>query len=402
MNSTIGGGNGSQSTPVANKQKVLKLIRNSVQITRADIIDKTGLSAPTISRIIDGLLKSGLIIQEEVGESSGGRPPQIIRFNSKNNYVIGLDIGGTTLKAVFSNLDGEFIYEIEHQLGDNREFASVMEESGELINRLILRAEVEGGQIHGIGVAVIGIVNKKSGELVYSPVLGWKNVDIKKALSQYVDLKIRIGNVANLIALGELYYGIGARLNNFICLNLEYGIGSGIIIDRKPFYGANGYSGEIGHVVVEPGSKRIGKDGISGTLEALSSNYSILEFVAEQLRKGVESSLIGEVLSIKKIFKAAEDGDPLAMDVIENAATYIGYSIDTLVKIFDTQAVVLSGGAGSESVYFIDSIRNKVNSLSLPLYKNAIPIVDSSFGKEASLMGAFSLILEDILQNYTG
>ncbi|HCD51897.1 MAG TPA: hypothetical protein DEQ34_05590, partial [Balneolaceae bacterium] len=72
MNSTIGGGNGSQSTPVANKQKVLKLIRNSVQITRADIIDKTGLSAPTISRIIDGLLKSGLIIQEEVGESSGG------------------------------------------------------------------------------------------------------------------------------------------------------------------------------------------------------------------------------------------------------------------------------------------------------------------------------------------
>ena len=90
------------------------------------------------------------------------------------------------------------------------------------------------------------------------------------------------------------------------------------------------------------------------------------------------------------------------MDVIENAATYIGYSIDTLVKIFDTQAVVLSGGAGSESVYFIDSIRNKVNSLSLPLYKNAIPIVDSSFGKEASLMGAFSLILEDILQNYTG
>ena len=95
-----------------NRVRVLQLIREEKEITRLDIIGKTGLSAPTISRIIDALLSKKLIIQEELGESSGGRPPQIIRLNSKNNYVIGVDIGGDFIRAIYSNLDGEFIYEI--------------------------------------------------------------------------------------------------------------------------------------------------------------------------------------------------------------------------------------------------------------------------------------------------
>jgi glucokinase-like ROK family protein len=390
--------NKSESTPSENRIRVLKLIRNKKEITRADIIDQTGLSAPTITRIIEALLEMKLIVQDEVGSSNGGRPPQIIKFDYENNYVIGIDIGGTFLRAAFSNLDGEFLYEIKVPTEVEQGFDGVMKQIGEMIQRLLNRAKSRKSNVFGIGVSVCGIMNKQSGMLEYSPVLDWKNVDIRKALSEYTDLEISIGNVANLISLGELYYGVGTKFDDFISINLEYGIGSGIIIDRKLFEGANGHSGEIGHIVVNRQSSLKGREGIEGTLEALASGYGIADIVNARLKKGEESILNGEKnIDSRMVLNAAMNGDKLALEVIEEAADYIGISIDILIKLFNTQAVVLSGGFGEKGDFFNDKIRNKVRKLSLQLQKDEIPILVSSFGTDANLMGAFSLILQNVL-----
>ena len=97
-----------EATSIQNKLRVLGLIRNKQETTRTEIIKLTQLSAPTVTKIIEGLIKEKLVKQDEVGSSHGGRPPQIIKFDSKNNYVIGIDIGGTFLRAALSNLYGEF------------------------------------------------------------------------------------------------------------------------------------------------------------------------------------------------------------------------------------------------------------------------------------------------------
>jgi len=388
----------SETTPSENRIRVLKIIRNKNEITRADIIEQTGLSAPTITRIIESLLSKKLIVQDEVGSSNGGRPPQIIKFDSENNYVIGIDIGGTFLRAAFSNLDGEFLYEIKVPTEVQKGFDGVMKQLGEMIQRLLERAKSRKNNVFGIGVSVCGIMNKKSGMLDYSPVLDWKNVDIRKALSEYTDLEISIGNVANLISLGELYYGVGTQFDDFICINLEYGIGSGIIIDRKLFEGAHGYSGEIGHIVVNRQSSTKGREGIEGTLEALASRYGIADIVKARLEKGENSSLkINETIDSQSVLNAAINGDELSSQVVEEAADYIGISIDILIKLFNTQAVVLSGGFGEKGDFFNDKIRNKVRELSLQLQKEEVPIMISSFGTDANLMGAFSLILQSVL-----
>ena len=383
-----------------NKIKVLQLIRNEKEITRAEIIRLSGLSAPTVTRIVESLVQLNLIQSEGLGSSIGGRPPQLINFKSKENYVIGIDLGATFIRSALSNLDGEFIFEIHVPTNLKKGFDGVMEQVGGLIEKLSERASQKSLPLWGIGIAVCGMVNKNTGIVEYSPIFGWKNVNIQEALSKYTSLKIALGNVTHLIALGELLYGVGKDYRNFICVNLGYGIGSGIIIDGKLFGGADGIAGEVGHIVMDRHNNRKGLEGVSGTLEALASGYGIAD-VARELAKSDSASVLysldDEDIDARKVFEAAKNGDRLAGEIIENVAGYLSVSIDTLIKLFNTECIVLSGGLVQNGDLLLGKIREQVTRYSLSGVSRTVPIVQSGFGENAALMGSFSLILERIL-----
>ncbi|MEO8712913.1 MAG: ROK family transcriptional regulator, partial [Parafilimonas sp.] len=273
------------------KVTVLQLIRNEKEITRAKILQQTGLSAPTVTRIVESLVQMNLVQTDSIGLSGGGRPPQLVRFNSKENYVIGIDIDAILIRAVLSNLAGEFIFEIHVPANVKDGFDEVMLQVGNLIEKLSDRAYKKKLRLWGVGIAVSGMVNKNSGIIEYSPIFNWKNVNIREALYKYTRLNIALGNVVDLVAVGELLYGAGKQYKNFICLNLGYGIGAGIIIDGKLFSGTDGFAGEIGHIVADKNSQRKGKEGIAGTLEALASGYGIAEIAQEKARSNVKSNL---------------------------------------------------------------------------------------------------------------
>ncbi len=384
----------------ANKIKVLRLIRDEREITRSEIIKISGLSAPTVTRIVESLVQMQLIQSDGTGESIGGRRPQIIRFSAKKNFVIGIDIGGTFIRSALSNLDGDFIYEIQVPTNIKSGFEGVMDQVGELINKLTNRAKQNKLELWGVGVAICGMVNKNTNLVEYSPIFNWRNVDVKQALSKYTSLDVVLGNVVQLFALGELLYGIGKSYNNFICLNLGYGIGSGIIADGKLFDGADGIAGEVGHIVVDGKSKRKGMEGVTGTLEALASGYGIADIAQELSRENVSSSLNNldaSVIDAKSVFEAARNNDELANEVLDDVANYLSISIDTLIKLFNTECIVLSGGLIENEDIVFNKISDKMKNYSMKALSRSVPIVQSSFGVNAALMGAFSLILEKIL-----
>ncbi len=383
-----------------NRIKVLQLIRDEKEITRADIIRLSGLSAPTVTRIVDHLTQQNLIHSNGIGSSVGGRPPQIIQFQSKGNYVIGIDLGATFIRSALSNLDGEFVFEIHVPTNLKKGFDGVMEQLGELIEKLCERARQKSLTLWGIGIAVCGMVNKNSGIVEYSPIFGWKNVNIQEALAKYTNLNIALGNVTHLIALGELLYGVGKDYKNFICINLGYGIGSGIIIDGKLFGGADGIAGEIGHVVIDKNSPRKGLEGITGTLEALASGYGIADIAREMAKTNPGSVLNAtdpEEIDAKVVFEAAKNGDLLSNEIIDEISKNISVGIDTMIKLFNTECIVLSGGLVQNGTLLLDKIQKQVNEYSLIGVSRTVPIVKAGFGENASLMGSFSLILEKIL-----
>lgn len=383
------------------KIKVLNVIRNEGEITRAEIIKKTKLSAPTVTRIIENLSQLSLIKIETLGPSIGGRRPQLVQFNAKENYVVGIDIDGAFIRAVLSNLAGEFIFEIQIPNNFKQGFDEVMYQVGGLIAKLSARASQKNLKLWGIGIAVSGMVNKNSGIVEYSPIFDWKNVDIPKALLKYTDLKIAIGNVVNLVALGELLYGVGKKFSNFICINVGYGIGSGIIVDGKLLFGVDGIAGEVGHIVVDRNSKRKGSEGIYGTIEALSSGYAIADMAKEQAQfepNSVLSTMVSTTIDAKYVFDAAKNGDQLSKEIIDTATGYLSMGIDTLIKLFNTECVVIYGELIEYDNCLIDNINNNLKQYAMNALNRTVPLVSSSFGENAALMGSFSLILEKILQ----
>jgi glucokinase-like ROK family protein len=390
----------SDSSGNQNKIKVLQLIRDTKDITRADIIRISGLSAPTVTRIVDSLTQQNLIHSNSIGNSIGGRPPQIIQFQSKDNYVIGIDLGATFIRSALSNLDGEFIFEIHVPTNLKKGFDGIMEQVGGLIEKLCDRAQQKSLLLWGIGIAVCGMVNKNSGIVEYSPIFGWKNVNIQEALAKYTNLNIALGNVTHLIALGELLYGVGKDYKSFICMNLGYGIGSGIIIDGKLFGGADGIAGEIGHVVIDKNSQRQGLEGITGTLEALASGYGLADIAREMAGTNpgsVLNALDPEEIDAKAVFESAKAGDVLADEIIDEISRNISIGIDTMIKLFNTECIVLSGGLVQNGDLLLDKIRKQVSEYSLSGVSRTVPIVKAGFGENAALMGSFSLILERIL-----
>lgn len=387
-----------------NKINVLNLIRNSVGITRVDIVKETKLSAPTVTRIVDGLIEDNLVTMTGEGDSTGGRPPKLLKFTGSYNYVVGVDLGSTSIRVGVSDLEGRIITEIEAPTDLEGGFEKIVKQVGKLIRKVIERSKLNDQKILGVGVAVAGLINKNHGLIVYSPNFNWRDVDLGKELGKHIALPVFHDNVSRVTALGELIHGVGKKYKNFISVNVGYGIGAGIIIDGQRYFGSQGFTGELGHIVLDRESAYVGKDGIRGGLEALSSGYGIADIAKTRIAKEEKNSLILELaggqledITAKQVIDAAKAGDRLANEIFDNAMYYLAMGLDILIKLFNPEAIVVSGGLTRSGEIFFDKLNEHLDASHMLPAAKEVPILPSSFQDDATLTGAFSLVISKIL-----
>jgi glucokinase-like ROK family protein len=339
-----------------------------------------------------------------MGSSSGGRPPLLVKFNSEQNYVIGIDLGATFTRGALSNLDGKFINEIKIPTKLESGFDAIMEDLSDLIHRLSNgNSKVKKQRIFGVGIAVAGLINRRKNLVEYSPDFDWYNVDIANALGKSIEFPVIFDNVTRLMALGGLSYGAGQKLQNFICVNVGYGIGAGIIVDGKLLMGADGFAGEFGHITVETDSDIQCSCKKYGCLEALASGKAIALTARSRIARGQSSLLVelcgGDVnkVTAKMVADATRKGDELASNVFNRAMDYIGIGISSLVNIFNPELVTIGGGVSLAGDIFFDNIRKSVDRNIMQPTSREVEILPVTFGENAALMGAFALILQRVL-----
>ena len=387
-----------------NKTEVLRLIRLSGVVSRAEIVKKTKLSAPTVTRIVDSLMDSNLVRMVGDGDSTGGRPPKLIKFDGSNNFVIGIDLGSTSIRAVISDLDGKFLTEIETPTDLKGGFEKISLQVVGLINKLIERSKLLEDEILGVGLAVAGLINIETGVIEYSPMFKWKKVNLRDELKKYLKIAIFYDNVSRVTALGELLYGVGKKHKNFICVNVGFGIGAGIIINGEPFVGNRGFTGEFGHIIVDHNSPHRDADGIRGCIEALSSGYGIAEIAKGKIDAGKESSITSSVqgnlekITAEIVINAAKEKDKLALKIVDEAMTYLGIGVDSLIKLFNPELIVFSGGIAKSGELFFSKLGKHISENKLREIDYVVKIVPSSFDEDATLIGAFSLVITKTLQ----
>lgn len=387
-----------------NKIKVLELIRKERSISRADIAKSTRLSAPTITRIVDSLIKNEkLVIDLGLGTSEGGRPPNLVSFASESRFIIGVDIGRTTISTALADLDARIVREDLSPTQADEGYERVIARVAAIIEDLIVKSGVDRRHIMGVGLAVGGLMDRKRGIIEFSPDFQWRNVDPASTLSGMVGLPVLIDNVTRVAAIGELHYGIGERYRNFICINIGYGIGAGIIINGMPFYGSHGVSGEFGHIMVDRHDRRLCNCGNHGCLEAIASGYGIARTVRERIAGGEESSVAVscggdlERISTSMVVDAANLGDRLSRDVLREAMEYLSIGVVNLINLFDPEAVILCGRVALAGELVLEPIRAAVQSRSINVNRKDIHIGVATYGARAALMGSLALILTEIL-----
>lgn len=384
-----------------NKVRVLNLIREENEISRSEIVKRTGLSAPTVTRIVDSLLKvEQLAEQVGVGESSGGRPPLIVRFSGEHRYVVGLDWGHTHIYGRLSDLNGEAIVELDIKTDASESFENNLMRVINLIKKLIKKSNINEKSLNGIGVAVAGYVNKNNNNIEYSPNFNWKNVDILTPLKDVFRVPVIVDNVSRVMAQGELMYGIGSSCKDFIFINIGYGIGSGIIIRGEAFFGFDGISGEIGHnrIVSAHKNNRMCTCGKTNCLECYSSGRGIAE-TARLLAKQDKTSTINKLANInaKTIASEAINGDKLAISIFKDAAEHLGIAIASMANNFNPAAIVLGGKVIGNKDFFYDHIREVFEREVLQQTNRKIKLLRSELAGEAAIKGAISLILKEVL-----
>lgn len=311
-----------------------------------------------------------------------------------SRIAFGIDVGGTTCKCGVFSEQGELL--------SKEEIPTRKDEGGSLIlpdiSEYILKKTEEMGltksDIIGIGMGVPGSC-LSDGTVNKCINLGWGVFNAEKALAELTGVPVKIGNDANMAALGEYWIGSGKDFNSMVMVTIGTGVGGGIIIDGKPLVGCNGAAAEIGHIPIVEGETEYCNCGKKGCLEQVASATGIVRVANRMLNDTDTSSALRNVpyVSAKVIFDEAKAGDTLANQVVDYVCKYLGKGLACASGMVDPEAFVIGGGVSAAGSFLIDGIAKYYREAVFHPGKDT-KIVTATLGNDAGMYGAVKLILE--------
>lgn len=366
-----------------NKALVLQLIMEKEPISRADIAQVSGLNKATVSSLVNELLEEELIYESGPGESSGGRRPVILHFNKIAGYSIGIDIGVNYILCVLTDLKGNIVIE-KNQTVHKTSYATTIEMVKEMIQSLIAEMPSSRYGIVGIGVGVPGIVNIE-GTVLLAPNLGWKTIQIKKDLEDVFHVPVIIENEANAGAFGEQQFGIGQNYQNIIYISAGIGIGVGIILNNELYQGKNGFSGEMGHMIIDINGKPC-NCGSRGCWEVYASEQALLEKAGENSN------------SLENLIQLANSDDKNAQNLFTEIGAYLGYGINNIINTFNPDQVIIGNRLSMAKDWIEQPILSTIENHSLAYHQNEFQLDFSKLGKYSIAIGMSAFVVENFIK----
>jgi len=301
---------------------------------------------------------------------------------------IAVDIGASRMRvALYPDLG---LDEVQLKVIPTRGEGSILER----LVGLIASVWPEGREVNAIGLAVAGLVDPASGMIRHVVnIANWDGLPIGELLSARFQVPVRIGNDANLAALGEYHYGAGRGHDNLLYLTISTGIGAGVIINGRLLTGERGLAGEIGHITVEPNGP-LCSCGQRGHLEAICSGPAIVRFVLEGIQTGRDSLLTGAEpgLDASRVAEAARQGDDLCVEAFREAGNVLGRTLADLLHVFDPGAIILGGGVVQAGNMLLEPLERSLHANVLSeAYLNGLLVTTAQLGDSSGLVGALAL-----------
>lgn len=381
------------------KKAVISYFANIGSATIADLCKELNLSIPKITTLLNELIEDGMVVDNGKINSNGGRKPNVYGLLPGSVLFIGVDVKKNHINIGLSDLNKNIIKITEklfYKLENNKES---LEQLCNLINEFINDSLVSKEKILGIGINLSGRINSNSGHS-YS-FFYFQEEPLAKIIASKVGIRVFLENDSRAMAYGEFSSGIVNEEKDVLFLNLDYGIGLGILIDGQLYYGKSGYSGEFGHIPIFD-NEILCHCGKKGCLETEASGWALTRMFKEKLRGGSSSSVTGEKknfddIEMDDIINAANNDDVLAIELIEQIGSKLGRGIALLINIFNPELVILGGSLATTEQYIRLPIKSAINKYSLNLVNNDTQLKMSKLGERAGIIGACLLAGNKVL-----
>ena len=391
----------SEQIRLRNLVAVLKVIREQSSISRVEIAGMLHLHPSTVSRLVDELMGLELVREgAERGASTerGGRRPIVLHFNPGAGYLIGVDLGGTSMMGGLADLNGEIVL--------RRSAPSTSapgEGEGDSLQRLIgltrelVQAVPDPARIWGVGIGVPSVTLSEEGIVMWAPALGWRDLPLKQIMERDLGLPVFVENDVNLAALGEHHCGAGQGVDDLVVIYIGTGIGAGIVLGGELHRGVNQAAGEVGYMVVDTDSLGRRYDQF-GCLESLASATGIAARARERIEAGDGTALLDLVggdpaqVTAEQVFEAARGGDGVAQAVVDETIRYLALVVVNVSCLLNPGMIVIGGGVARSADLLLEGIRQQVDGV-VP----AVPrLVASALDKDAIVQGAFAMVLRQV------
>lgn len=364
-----------------NRRLILGAIYDSGETSRADLARQTRLTRPTVSTIVADLLSQGLIAETGQGPSAGGKPPILLSLSENSRQLLTVDLSGEYFRAAVIDLRGNILHRASSPATGLQEEAALSAVFA-LIEQLV---PLLSAPLLGIGVASPGLVDPGSGKVLRSVKLGWVDMPLRQRLAEGFDCPVYIGNDSHMAALAEFHFGQRGESRNLIVLRVGQGIGAGIVLDGRPFYGDGFGAGEVGHVVIDDNGA-LCTCGNRGCLETVASVPAMLA----QWPAGDSSDGAGW----NTFSKAVTEHDEQAAAVVKSAGNALGIAAANLVGAFNIHHIVIAGRVTALSHVYLSRICDSMRRRALPAMVEATTLSYSSLGPDTVTLGCSALVLQ--------
>lgn len=367
-----------------NEAVILGVIHDRGPIARTEIASITSLSPATVTGITAVLIGQGLVFEQEIAESTGGRPPVLLSINREAGSVIGIKLTESQIIAALTDLGGSTLASCVVDLGNERTPAMVVERIAGIVEDL--RGDFPDRQFYGVGIGLAGAIDRRAGICRFSPFLQWRDVPLRSLLEQRIDRPVVIENDVSALTLAERWFGLGAGLTDFVVVTLGRGVGLGMVLDGRLYRGGKGAGGEFGHLSVDAAGP-LCDCGKRGCLEALVGEQALTREIAATLGPG---------FSLADGAERARMGYAQAVEIFDRAGETLGIALAGIVNLLNPTRIIVGG----EGVHTLDLLLAPMRSALAThcfdgLYDDLELIVEP-WGDDAWARGAAGLVLDDL------
>ena len=363
-----------------NERTILELIRRTGTTSRAQIARESGLSKPTVSLALSGLIAAGLV--HEVGRATGGKGPSAVLYelNPAAGWVVGIDVGRHWVRAAAADITGAIVARRDER-ARARSSATLIGQIGEIAHEVAGDAGIRWRQVTHATVGAAGVIDPRRGAVALAPNLpGFGRQGLVGAIRDELGTAISFENDVNMAALGELSDGAGRDVGTFVYLWVGTGVGMGIVIDGRLYRGSSGAAGEIGYMPVGAGDPHDRAVRRRGMLEETAGAAAVSRIARERNVRPPTPA---------RVFAAARRGDAAAIGVVDEEARRIALAIAAVLPVLDPELVILGGGIGGNGDLLLAPVEREVAQLSP--FRPRIAV--GELGDEAVLHGAVATAL---------